>query len=475
MADKICVKSLFDLATVATYNNMVAQLKRQFQSPATTEIVAEANLSPPKKKKRKVDSSLFETKKKDPPNVVRAQLDEYLVSWYSHLRPLLLQRFVHNYCDDDQEAQANMKLILSFFDSVLDQNFTSLSLNAMKKINPLFINDPIKLLEIITQRSPLLKTLDLNFRSHEEVPLIDQRFGLLLGKLTHLTSLTLSSIQTTGNCADLFSSLSQTCPQLATLQLVEVPFGTNQILALMLGSKRALLSSEFPKDTETLADVQFSPECLTPLCNNLKVLRYDCEFLHPGMCRISPIAFFLRHFKNLEVWESCRHLMNRDSLTIIRWLIKKNAIPIVKRKSPRLLPKSKTTTNSSKEIGSIQWTVDAPFTGIVAFFLPIVCVYFVLSLNLYYSSSLDQLNLVSLRDVRIKSRRTMQAVTSYCPNLKEIGLMELRYYRAATDDLFSVQELRSFLLCQTSSSSTSFWSKVFQELFYTDGAYMLND
>ena len=105
---------------------------------------------------------------------------------------------------------------------------------------------------------------------------MDQRFGLLLGKLTHLTSLTLSC-EIKGKCLDFFSCLGQSCPQLASLCLDEDwPFDVDQVLALVLGSKRALLPLEFPKDANKLADVQFSSESLNPICNSLKTL---CSFL----------------------------------------------------------------------------------------------------------------------------------------------------------------------------------------------------
>ena len=357
MVDQKKVKPLFELASVATYHRIISQIEHQLRSSPTTENDVGASSTCQPKKKRKVDSFYVYSNKYKPPNIVKAQVDEYLVGWYSHLRPQLVQRFIHNYCHQDQgTARSNMKLCLSFFDSVLDQSFTSFDLTAIKRSEIFWLADPNHLLEVITKRSPLLQTLDLTFRSHKRTPTMDLRFGLLSGKLTQLTSLTLS-FQTSGECLDFFSSLVQFCPQLVTLCLSQFPFGVDQVLALMLGNKRALLSPEFPKDNDKLADVQFSPKSLTPICNSLKELCYDSFF---GV----PVSFLLRHFKKMEKWQCSKHKRFKYSGAIMRWLNEKSAHPIVKRKSHRLLQKNKTITITSKEIGDIQWTIDAPFIGI---------------------------------------------------------------------------------------------------------------
>ena len=343
------VKSLFQLAFVAVYHHVVCQLDSQLHPKTVTED-DDVEAYPPKKK-RKVDS-VVAAKKRNPAEILKAQLDEYLVSWYSHLRPQLIQRFIHNYSNI-----FHSKLQLSFLDAVLDQSFTSFDLKVIKQDLILCLVDPTQLLEIVSRRSPLLQTLDLTFCSHklELAPEVDPRFGLLLGKLTHLTSLTLS-FQTTGKCLHFFTSLGQSCPQLVTLRVGRVPFGTEQVLALVLGSKRALLPPAFPKDVEKLADVQFSPDSVSPICNSLKKLCYDCDDNKP--CSKPPTIFLLRHIKNLEVWKICMCKRQEETQIILKWLQKKKA-----RKSLRLLQKNKNTTSSS-----IQWTYDSPFSGIVYIF-----------------------------------------------------------------------------------------------------------
>ena len=354
IADKK-VKSLFELAFVAVYHHVVGQLESQLHLTTVNEGV---DTRPPKKKK-KVDCSRVETKKLNSAATVKAQLDEYLVSWYSHLRPRLIQRFIHNYCINHGgliTTDFHTKLHLSFFDSLLDQSVTIFDLTAVRKDYLFRLEDPTQLLEVITKRSPLLRTLNLTFFSHVEAPLVDKRFGQLLGKLTHLTSLTLS-FESTSLCLDFFSSLGECCPQLSSLHLGKIPFGTDQVLALVLGGKQVLLPPEFPKQTEILADVQFSPESVSPICNSLKKICYGYEEDKP--CPVPPVIFLLRHIKHLQMWKNGCGKRCGDARIILKWLQKKSA-----RKSSRLLQNNKTATISTEGNGSIQWTLDAPFNGI---------------------------------------------------------------------------------------------------------------
>ena len=121
-----------------------------------------------------------------------------------------------------------------------------------------------------------------------------------MGKLTHLTSLTLC-LETNEECLEFFSSLGYSCPQLTTLCLHQIPFGADQFLALVLGNKKNLLPPEFPKDFDGLKDLQFSPESVSPICSSLKELCFYKD--QDDKC----VPFFLRHFKRLEKMKCCNH------------------------------------------------------------------------------------------------------------------------------------------------------------------------
>ena len=66
-----------------------------------------------------------------------------------------------------------------------------------------------------------------------------------------------------------------------------------------------------------------------------------------------------------------------------------------------------------------------------------------MNLLLYYTGSIS-LAVVELDNVNILSRKTMQAVASLCPNLREISFIEKRTDQQ--DDLLSLAELQSILV-----------------------------
>ena len=378
------VKSLVDLAIGAMLQGIVDKCPPSYSSGQVEEAdsiddgEATANKGQqdegaPAKKKRRIES-----KSNDSVANIRNQLNEYLVSSYSPVRQTLVERFFITYCTQIDVA-FNHQLHLFFLDCVLDNTFTSNALTesitlgtengiltktgCLSKKRPLPFPDPIQLLKVIANRSPLLKTLQLSFCLPSNSAPPGKTFCLMLGKLKHLTSLTLS-FGTVSDSLEFYSSLGQSCPQLANLHLGEVPFETDQVLALILGEKRSLLPPDFPKTFDKLIDVQFNPECLSPICHSLMELHYQCDE-SKEICQYPPMAFILRHFRELErfVLKDCKHrrsvnqLGNTSANAILHW---HNQLGL--RKSDRLL-RSQTNKKSSKEWGLIQWSVGVAFTG----------------------------------------------------------------------------------------------------------------
>ena len=337
------VKPLAELATLSIFQKVISWLAAPCEdddsnndsSPENTD----ENINPPPDKKRKVFALSLESSHNNTIQTLRAQLDEYLVSSYSQVRQTLLDMFLSTYCYGSKTTAGdfNDSLCLYFFDTVLDKSFKSFSLpgsvighaNGVISSSGLIIKkcpfpllNPTKLLEVISTRSPLLERLDLTFSLAKKTEFLDSMFCFQLGKLIHLTSLTLS-FKPTDNCLDFFTSLGYSCPQLAILHLSKIPFGTaDQLLALMLGSKHILLPPDFSKNAAQLIDIEFSPGSIRPICNSLKELFYVCgeKVLH--------IAFVLRHFRNLEKLErsECQHsatlnhpLNNTSMWAIQRW------------------------------------------------------------------------------------------------------------------------------------------------------------
>ena len=79
MVDQKKVKPLFELASVATYHRIISQIEHQLRSSPTTANDVGASSTCQPKKKRKVDSFYVYSNKYKPPNIVKAQVDEYLV------------------------------------------------------------------------------------------------------------------------------------------------------------------------------------------------------------------------------------------------------------------------------------------------------------------------------------------------------------------------------------------------------------
>ena len=367
------VESLFPLATKAILQGMVIKLKASHQVQAQVK-----KEKPPAKKKRKVDS----VDTSDSPSVVediRGNLNEYLVSWYSKVRPEIVDQFIAMYCYNRQQTNPcfDEQLYLDFFDSILDHTFTSWTPTGslteivtrdgnVTKLFPFHVTDPIRLLQIITSRSPLIKNLDFSIcicQLAQQAEPVGKSFATLLGILANLTSLTLS-FGTNYKCLDFFSSLGQSCPQLTNLTLGEVPFGTDQILALMLVPKRALLPPDFPKHAEKLMDLQFTSESISPICNTLKELHISC-YKNP----VLPVAFILRHFRQLERFKcSFTHLCGRISESndiIVAAVLHLHQQQSARRSSRQKLINKK----SSEELGFIEWTVQSPFIGNLNLFL----------------------------------------------------------------------------------------------------------
>ena len=453
------VKCLVDLAVDSIFQDLVAKLSNLPSNKAESS-------SPPRAKKRKVVSSTSAIVAS-----IRAQLDEYLVGSYSQVRHDLIKKLIQtHFCSSSQfNCQDKQKLVLSFLDSVLDNSFYGLDLSGSAitiddglaiicfettKIPPLPLTEPALLLEIVAHRSPLLKTLDFAFTLPSQTAALGPLFGLQLGKLVNLTSLCLS-LKTTDSCIDLFISLGQSLSQLASLHLAQLPFGTDQLLALILGSKHSLLPLNFSTQAAKLLDLQFTPESTSPICSSLKQLILECDQSTGYFCqyKLPLIALVYRHFTQMENYglKNCKHLIlfANPLSPVFQQLHTKQKINIGNRKSPRLLEKN-ITTKSCKELGLLQWIVDAPFNGI----------YFVFSDHIraqLYSCDfipfLGHLNLVELS----RSRKMMQAVTSLCPNL-----LTVQFYSPAMAafDLMSVQELQS-MFTREQPNVNSFWSKVY--------------
>jgi len=128
----------------------------------------------------------------------------------------------------------------------------------------------------------------------------------------------------------------------------------------MLGKKRELLPQHFLEEIggETaLAELQFTPERLTPICNFLKhIISGGC--LNRVFCSsAASVAFILRHIRQLETWEDSKQDLEIN-LNIFVQLLHATAAVDYRRK------RFKRQSISSVELGLIQWRMNVPFFGI---------------------------------------------------------------------------------------------------------------
>jgi len=207
--------------------------------------------SPPSKKKRKMEQSASESSPASSPSVsslhsnsrenyveeIRIRLIDNLVGSSCQIRHKLLQRFLSEVTDGTGWSSDT---ILSFLDSILNETFSKLDLIAKEEedYHPLALVDPLKLLKVFARNSPLINKLKLCFglprRSVPFKPIIGQMFAVF----KNLTSLSLDWKTTDRSCLLFFTALGDSCPKLITLKLLgHLPFGIQQVLALMLGKK----------------------------------------------------------------------------------------------------------------------------------------------------------------------------------------------------------------------------------------------
>ena len=377
--------SLFkNVAIKALYEGIVAELVNCQPENHSSEIAVqeeEDGCCLPAEKKRKMDetvdasspsttsltSSLYSSHRREHlVEEIRTRLSEYLVSSYCYVRHQLVKRFFNTVTVTGWSGD----IILSFLDCLLDDTFTEWAFIriVLQDKHPLAVIDPVKLLGVLASRSPLIHTLQLNFGLPGRSVPLDPIVGQMLASFKNLNSLSLSlNWKTTDrSCLLFFEALGDSCPNLITLELFgHLPFGIQQVLALMLGKKRELLPQHFLEDIggeEALAELQFTPESLTPICNSLKNIRHmnpdGC--LNRVFCSSAATAapsFILRHFPQLKTWDNSREDFANIGIVVQLLHQQQQQWTTGKRSFKR-------QSRTSIELGLIQWRMTVPFSGI---------------------------------------------------------------------------------------------------------------
>lgn len=356
--EKVGVKSLLDLAVEPIYEDIISKLLLIFASESRQESSEDDGVE--------LDKDAM---------VENIRKTFYKVGTCSQMRQKLVDLFIKKFLSPLGDDVVH-RICLEFYNCILNESFNTFDNNAIVPGHPLERIDPVKLLRVVSQRSPTIETLKLYLHfpvrclaapsdicQHSPNPetlrfclfcdraiFFDSTFGRMFSKLEHLTSLTLSWEAAGDDCVSFFEALGESCPKLTHLQLECVfSFGIHQLLALMLGRKRLLLPQELIDQLSSgsvVTNLQFSPQSLTPICSSLQRFK-SCS----RPVSFLSLAFLYRHFSQLHEW--VHGSSSFDMLQILRLLEQHKTSGI-----------SIAAQNSSEDLGLLQWTLNAPFQSI---------------------------------------------------------------------------------------------------------------
>ena len=282
---------------------------------------------------------------------IREYLDEYLVGEvYSEVRRKLVnnfQLFYNAICNKKDSTGFPAQLYKVFLDCFVDDSFKQFA-------TPSELCEPSSfVVETIGRRSKRLETLHWTSVA-PGLPVTSAH--QLLGCFTQLTKLKLSWNDVTFPDSTLFlSTLGESCPNLKQLNIKSLPVGIPQLLALMFGPRLDLIRQSWRVENEEIRSelhkYQFSKESLTPVCSSLQQLKVnwvdwedDCLWDNS-----STVAFVLRHFPQLRKLSKCCHQHANFASSAVCLLYKTTHGDAVA---------------TAQALGFIEWTVNAPFSGI---------------------------------------------------------------------------------------------------------------
>jgi len=355
----IKVKTLYNSAFELVYRLLISEFSGIFRKKNNVAYLE----GPPSKVSRTEscdDYVLSEAKRNKALDDIRQKLDENLIGKYSDERKKILDRFLKSY-NTVKQCDVDYNLCLAFFNCLLDESFTDFDLTGGEQEYHPFKNfDPLEVVPVISRRSPNLKLLSLSFASLELVTTMITPLCTSLKTYNFLTSLTLSSPWATRIAIDylpLFISLGQSCPNLICLHFAgnfAMFLNLQHLLALVLGKKIELLPQQLVlqlnSNNSSVAHMQFTPQSVTPICSSLQQLGVYCLGKEEA-------AFALRHFPKLKKCQA-KSIEGGDGEAIL--LLHRQ-----KKESSLICPTNH--LQSSKSLGLIEWTLDAPFQGIDTF------------------------------------------------------------------------------------------------------------
>jgi hypothetical protein len=352
MESIIKVPNLLKLTADAVVKGTVEKFSALFPDKVVT-----ASVSPPRKKPKMDEVTRRKAEERDREiKSILDLMDSYLIGpAFFELRQLIVDRFIEHHIINHNLTPEHG---LAFFACLLDDTFKKLDLTVGDGNHPFKMMDPVELISVITERCPYLQVLKLWFGSDSNhVPFVSS-FGKLLKALRNLTKLSLTWI-----CPDdygfdyFFTWLGTDLPGLTSLEIGgTIPLRIQELLKLMLGKKEELI----PKATKILMcttqkselqHIEFTPESLTPICHNLTELKVNFNQKKQNR-HVAILAFVLRNFRQLKNFPQSPLLV---SLTLNK--LRERQLEPLDKFNPR------TESMTSRDLGTVRWTLDAPFVG----------------------------------------------------------------------------------------------------------------
>ena len=295
---------------------------------------------------------------------IREKLDPYLIGPFSEIRKKFIVEFTKSHLCKNLH-QVDPDICLAFFDCLLDDSFKKCDAST-HDVSSSF-PDLNNFLEVLALRSPKLESVMVRSDDDTEMtPEMGQSSVLLLKKFTHLTSITIKWTAPY-DCLNFFSNLSDSCPKLSKLDLGKFCFHIPQLFALMFGSKYYQLPRVLQPQylaswsSGALHQLEFQQENLTSISSSLK------EFGCKNFCDVvenkskfwadpSAIAFFLRHFRNIQkLSHTCRIYQCEPQIC--------SGVAKLLEESAKEESELTSMSFSSHSIGVIHLTNNAPFRG----------------------------------------------------------------------------------------------------------------
>ena len=383
IAFRMCtyVNSLKNLAVEAVYKETLYKVIAAFKASESDS--SDEDQSPASKKKAKLEvppESVLLSSRRQRLDAIKKRLNGYLLGPFSDVKHHIFQRFIDTYCC---KPQVDHNICLAFFNCLLDDSFKECVFTNTSG-HPFCLLEPVQLLGVIGQHSPKVETLAFDFGLHTATVPFNQAFSLSPFKF--LMNLSISWKAPAGtDWIPFCASLGNVCPRLSILQLDDISFGTLELISLLLGPRLELFPQELLDEMATenystkLSRLEFSPNCLTPICSTLKQLKHSHSLsLDDAMacrCWDNYVIFVLRHLRQLQVFKhDCIRQTTPWSQTAAVIFLHQEQL------EERSETSDSTFTTSSNHLGTIQWTFNSHFTGILSIAITNVSNTFIISL-----------------------------------------------------------------------------------------------